>query len=54
MKKIIMSVAIILVIILTTLCLQGCFTPYPERGDPGWEWRDSRDREIYPDTHTGY
>jgi hypothetical protein len=33
MKRTIISMAIILAIILTTLSLQGCFTPYPERGE---------------------
>lgn len=39
MKRIMVSVAITLVIILTTLSLQGCFTPYPagdyQRGSSG-------------------
>ena len=48
MKKIIISVAIMLVIILTILSLQGCFTPYPEKGNPDREWRDrERDRQIW-------
>ena len=43
MKRIIVSVAIVLAIILMTLTLQSCFTPYPAIGDPQ---RESRDREI--------
>ena len=33
MKRIIVSVAIVLTIILMTLTLQSCFTPYPAAGD---------------------
>jgi hypothetical protein len=52
MKKIIISVAIILLIVLTTLSLQGCFTPYPQRGDPDREWRDDeRASEWWWDMH---
>jgi hypothetical protein len=42
MKRIVVSVAIVLAVILMTLSLQSCFTPYPDRGDSA---RDARDRE---------
>jgi hypothetical protein len=45
MKKIVISVAIILLIILAALCLHGCFTPYPEKGDPDRELRDRESAE---------
>jgi hypothetical protein len=55
MKRIFISVAIVLLIILTTLTLQGCFTPYPEIGDPQRESRDrERDRSLRDDMHRGY
>ena len=55
MKKIIISVAIMLVIMLIILSLQGCFTPYPEKGNPDRDWRDrERDRQIWEDTHRSY
>lgn len=41
MKRIVVSVAIILAIILMTLSLQSCFTPYPE----GVYREGARDRE---------
>jgi hypothetical protein len=44
MKRSIVLVAIVLVIILMSLSLQSCFTPYPAVGDP---LRESRDREIW-------
>ncbi len=43
MKRIIVSVAIVLAIILMTLTLQSCFTPYPALGTPE---RESKDREL--------
>jgi hypothetical protein len=43
MKKIIVSVAIVLAIILMTLTLQSCFTPYPAQGTPE---QAAKDREI--------
>ncbi len=43
MKRIIVSVAIVLAIVLMTLTLQSCFAPYPAIGDPQ---RESRDREL--------
>jgi len=47
MKRVIVSLAIILVIILMTLSLQSCFTPYPEKGHPDRERRDrEREREF--------
>jgi hypothetical protein len=52
MKKIVISAAIILVIILTALSLQGCFTPYPEKGDPDRAWRDKeRTEQWWWDSH---
>jgi hypothetical protein len=55
MKRIVISVAIVLLVILTTLTLQGCFTPYPEIGDPQRESRDrERDRSLRDDMHRGY
>jgi hypothetical protein len=44
MKRIIVSAAIVLVIILMTLTLQSCFTPYPAAGTPE---REMRDRQIW-------
>jgi hypothetical protein len=44
MKRIIVSAAIVLVIILMTLTLQSCFTPYPTAGTPE---REMRDRQIW-------
>jgi len=44
MKRIIVSAAIVLAIILTMLTLQGCFKPYPAAGTPE---REIRDREIW-------
>jgi hypothetical protein len=53
MKKIIITVAIIMAITLATLSLQGCFTPYPAKGDPDREWRDmERANQWWWDTHT--
>ncbi len=43
MKRIFLVVAIVLAIIVMTLVLQSCFSPYPAIGDPR---RESRDREI--------
>jgi hypothetical protein len=55
MKRIFISVAIVLLIILTTLTLQSCFTPYPEKGDPQRESRDrDRDSGLRDDMHRGY
>jgi hypothetical protein len=56
MKRIFITAAIILVIILTTLTLQSCFTPYPEMGDPQRNSRDKdRDRGLRDDDmHRGY
>jgi len=44
MKRIIVSVAIVLAIILMTLTLQSCFMPYPAAGTPE---REIRDRQIW-------
>jgi hypothetical protein len=44
MKRIIVSVAIVLAIILMTLTLQSCFTPYPAAGT---REREIRDRQIW-------
>jgi hypothetical protein len=44
MKRIIVSVAIVLAIILMTLTLESCFTPYPAAGTPE---REIRDRKIW-------
>jgi hypothetical protein len=41
MKRIIVSMAIILMIILATLTLQGCFTPYPEGSQRPPRYEDS-------------
>jgi hypothetical protein len=55
MKRISITAAIIMVIILTTLTLQSCFTPYPGMGDAQRESRDrDRDRGLRDDTHRGY
>jgi hypothetical protein len=43
MKRIIVSVTIVLAIILITLSLQSCITPYPDIGSPE---RASRDNEY--------
>jgi hypothetical protein len=43
MKRIIISVAIVLAIILMTLTLQSCFTPYPAQGTPE---QVAKDREL--------
>ena len=55
MKRMLISAAIILVIILATLTLQCCFTPYPEMGDPQRATRDrDRDRSLREDMHRPY
>jgi uncharacterized alpha/beta hydrolase family protein len=55
MKRIFILVVIVLTTVLTILTLQGCFTPYPEKGDPQRESRDrERDRSLRDDMHRGY
>jgi len=55
MKRIFILVVIILATVLTMLTLQGCFTPYPEKGDPQRESRDrDRDRGMREDMHRPY
>ncbi|HEX2965191.1 MAG TPA: hypothetical protein VHO84_05375 [Syntrophorhabdaceae bacterium] len=34
MRKVIKSAALIVVLVLVTTCIQGCFTPYPAAGTP--------------------
>lgn len=53
-KRIIISVAIVLEILLITLILQGCFTPYPAIGTPERESRDRELQEQLRDMRRGY
>jgi hypothetical protein len=45
MKRIIVSMAIVLAITLMTLTLQSCFTPYPAQGTPEQVAKDRQLRE---------